>query len=316
MRTLWLKNKDGKVWDLVTRKVEFGHTSFAFNINQFDGYSDDLLLTQVESNFVVDGRTPIGSEITATLLFANHEHIKLFNEFIRELDDLKLYYDPQGLILPQTKGFQAWYKSCAFASLGVPTKGSHGKFECGVNFKFLTAKWQRDTVLSSILMGVQGKPTTIPFVMPFYFYSAGKIGLMIDNQYDETSCVVSIVNQSNNPFSKCAWQVEYENKSRQLAEWLAGQRKLRVGERLLVDSTPGNELAYTTINNTIENANNHQNIGTRYENFVSIKHGKNTILFDFGGISLETEDGDKISVKSVDIEVTYKQQIRMGLTNI
>jgi len=308
MRTLWLRNSKGEIWDLMAKQIRLDFNCFAYDFNSFVGYGDDVTLTQVGSNFAVDGRSPQGGTMSCTMLFANHRHIRMFNEFTSDPNGLQLCYDPQGLILPNTQLMQVWYKRCAFVSVDIATKGTHRLFECSVSFHFLTAKWQRDNILSSTLMGIQDDATILPFYYPFYFYSSGKIGLRINNENDETSCRVEVTNRTGDVLNRCAWVAYYADGTRQYAEWMAGANKLRDSKRLIVDSEQGNEQAYITSVDekgneigTKEIVTREQAIGTRFENFITIKMGKNEILFDFG------------RTDNIEVIVTYKEQVKMGL---
>jgi len=305
VHSLWLKNNNGEVWDLMLVPDDYDKKSgsLAFDINEFGGYVDEVGLSQVSSSFVVDKRTPKNKDMSCTMLFADHNHIKEFNAFIQDLDNLKLFYDPEGLILPETQVLQGWYKRCAFVSIGVPTQGKHGYFECSVDFTFLTSKWQRDTVLSSTTMGIIGEPLVFPFYYPFWFTKEGKIGIEINNENDETSCRIEITNNTDSVLDKCSWIAYYADGTRQLAEWMAGFNKLRAGRTLIVDGEPSAEMAVVVGENiATEIVTREQNISTKYENFVTIKNGINKILFDFGGQN-----------ENVEVLLTYREQVRMGL---
>ena len=212
---------------------------------------------------------------------------------------LRLYYDPSGLVLPETRLKEGWYKEVVITQITDGLRDTKlGVYVCQVTMQMLSAVWRRDTTVASTETITEGTPHTIPFVYP-YFYVAGKtLVAELLNTGDRVGCVVEVTNNTGAPLSKVLWQVESGDKI-QYAKWMSGVEPLINTAKLVVDSNP---LTYRAdverAGAGTESVRRLQEPNLQFINFVDIYNGANKFSFDFDG-----------QIEGIDVRLSYREEV-------
>jgi len=310
--TIWLKNGKGETWNLRPDSLlSETYASPIVNLNKHTGFKTKLVTSQIEFDWAVIEQTPEMVPINGTLLFRNPEHIKLFTEFVGDFSKtLRLYYDPHGLILPETQLMTAYYKEVNIVQLdGGEMDVKLGCYALAIQMTTLSAMWRRDTTIASTVSGVIGEPHQFPFYFPYFFQSEQKLFLNVFNRGETIGSIIEIRNIGAAALDHIEWNVDSENNIRQYAAWLSppfSSLRLEPNTALIVDSNPrtfGAQVGFISDDEidkqSLASVISAQNPNPQYINFVKLLSGNNQFMFNLG------------RVDDVEVTVKYTEQARV-----
>lgn len=300
MRSMWLVNENGDIWDLIPKRgLKQTYASFFGKLNKFSGFKTKVTTTPIGYDWAIIEQTAEMVPIQGTMYFRNAKHLQDFGEFVGDYSKtLKLFYDPTGRIDPRDQLSRPWYKKIHITQLDNGETDSSGYYVCNMSTTTLSAMWRSDTTIASTVSGIVGEPHVIPHFIPYFFQSEQKIWLSIFNRGESMGALVEIKNTGSVPLPQCEWNVD-SGIRRQYAKWLAGTTKLETGRTLVVDSNPETfraEIEYQ--DNLPISVMDYQEPNPQYINFVNIFPGNNMFMFNVGRI------------EGVDITVSYSEQVR------
>ena len=140
MRKFWLRNTQGRQWDLTPKNAWAGGGSF-FSGPDGLGIKTKIKSFEIENTFFIEDIEVSAQVISGTLFFKDYKHFGDFVKFVGNVntdEPLKLYYSPEG-IHKDNKLDTQWYKLVLINELDkTEVDKKTGFLKCNIKFACLS----------------------------------------------------------------------------------------------------------------------------------------------------------------------------------
>lgn len=309
MRRIWLQKIDtGDTWDLLPQD-EFGkfdpkvQGSPLLNIGGM-GYTQQITQNQIETEYVITKILSKNSAVTGTMYFDSDRRVTEFQKFIGDFTkQFYLFYSPSGRFRAGDKINAPFYKRVVITQVSKTEKDRFGDYVCNIQIATQDDLWLRDIAFYVDGVSLVGGSLVYPYVYPYAYGGRDVLAIEMDNSFRDTSCRISIKNESGNNLSDIEWFIDrdYINENGELVEHADVQRSkwnltLSNHSELIVDSGALTQEAIVKYNDgTTQNVISLQEPSWEYINFVRIPHGKSRAVFYVGN-------------ENINISLTYKEK--------
>jgi len=279
MRSFWIENAEGRIWDLTNQNLDNGQGSFLASPDGL-GIRTRIRSFEVENTFFIEEINTQVQSITGTLHFKDYPHFKRFVDFIGNVNTdtpLKFYYSTGEQLEKH------WYKLILIGELKkgeisakTATLQVRVKFDC-------ISRWKQDVEIS-IEIARSGNALVYPYIYP-YIYGGNNLAVDIDNTNNlPTSCIVKVEGHSDTP----AFRIMQNDRIIDQARY---NIVVNSGQHLIVDSSPDTQKATLYTGAVAEDVYYAGEKDYTYTNFVTIPSGKSTFIVsarntNFGKVTL------------------------------
>jgi hypothetical protein len=289
MRSFWLENAHGKLWNLTSPDITNKNASFFAEPDGL-GIKTKIESYEVENTFFIEKVTTQSQTISGDIYFSSYEHFSRFVDFIGNVNTktpLKLYYSIDG-VSHDNNTHKQWYKLVLITELKkgeINVKTSALKVE--IKFDVLS-RWKKDQDIT-LELSRTGGPLVYPYIYPYVYGGSNNLAVVIDNTGNlPTTCRVRVDGVTDTPLFRIIQNDKIIDQARYY---------ITVGANsyLIVDSSADSQEAslYTTNNGEITKEDVYYT-GERdyaFSNFITIPTGISTFLVsalnaNFGKVTL------------------------------
>jgi hypothetical protein len=303
MRSFWIENAHGKLWNLTSPDITDKNASFFAEPDGL-GIKTKIESYEVENTFFIESVTTQSQTISGDIYFSSYEHFSRFVDFIGNVNTktpLKLYYSIDGVSHDNNTHKQR-YKLVLITKLKegeVNVKTS--ALKVGIKFDVLS-RWKKDQEIT-LELSRTGGPLVYPYIYPYVYGGSNNLAVVIDNTGNlPTTCRVRVDGVTDTPLFRIIQDeviIDAPNGAVNNNAVIIDQARYHItvgaNSYLIVDSSADSQEAslYTT-NNGETTKEDVYYTGERdyaFSNFITIPTGISTFLVsalnaNFGKVTL------------------------------